>query len=163
MIRSVVVSVVCLWACGDRATEASRTAVAESIGAHECEVCRMTVREQPAPRGQLLYRDGTRMFFCSLSDLATHQVAPSPHGEAVGVFVEVLQPGTRAEDLSSGNHPWKPAAEAWFVVGNFQRPVMGRPVLAFAQQADAEAARQEVHGQVLRWPALVSLITDLSL
>ena len=32
-----------------------------------CTACGMVVREQPAPRGQVIHRDGTRVFLCDFS------------------------------------------------------------------------------------------------
>ena len=46
-----------------------------------CTACGMVIREQPAPRGQLLRRDGTREFLCSIDDLVQYLDVPSPLGK----------------------------------------------------------------------------------
>ncbi len=141
-------------ACGGADPKAQPTAEhsAAPIGVSECAACGMVVREQPAPRGQLVHRDGTRKYFCSLGDLAHYLLAPSPHGDAVAVFVELHEPGD-AQKASSHEAPWVAAESAVFVLG-IERPlVMGRPALAFRTRADAEQVRARLGGEVLEWTA----------
>jgi len=80
--------------------EVSHEAVA--LDDQEDEVCGMLVREQSAPRSQVVHRDGSRFFFCSLSDLLVHLDAPSPHGRADVTFVEVLDHGDHVRVAKKG-------------------------------------------------------------
>lgn len=122
----------------------------------ECAACGMTVAEQPAPRGQVVHRDGTHAFFCSVADMVTYLESPSPHGAALGTFVEVLPLGTDPAETDMSQYPWTDAAQASFVVGEFERPVMGRPILTFEVESDAQEAAARLDGSVIPWDALPS-------
>jgi nitrous oxide reductase accessory protein NosL len=105
-------------------------------------VCGMLVRAQSAPRSQVVHRDGTRVFVCSLGDLLVHLSAPSPHGAPQAVFVEVMDPSEDPMKAHLEEHPWIPAEQAFYVVGIERRGIMGAPVLTYATRAEAEAAMQ---------------------
>ena len=64
-----------------------------ALADQEDEVCGMLVREQSAPRSQVVHRDGSHFFFCSLGDMLVHLSVPSAHGRAAAIFVEVMEPG----------------------------------------------------------------------
>lgn len=108
-------------------------------------VCGMIVRDQPAPRAQVVHRDGQRAWLCSLGDLLVHLAAPSPHGRPEAVFVEVMAPDADPAARNAGRHPWLPASEASYVVGVSRPGVMGPPVLSYRERTGAErvAARHE--------------------
>ena len=112
-------------------------------------VCGMFVREQSAPRSQLVHRDGSRFFLCSLGDMLVHLDAPSPHGKAEAVFVEVMQTAEDPAQSHTGEHAWLPAEEAAYVVGIERRAIMGEPVLAYASRNEAEAAMKMYGGTAL--------------
>jgi len=113
-----------------------------AIADQEGAVCGMLVRDQPAPRAQVVHRDGTRVFFCSLGDMLVDLSAPSPHGRAQSLFVEVMGPDEDPTQPHTGAHRWVPAADAVFVVGIAREGIMGEPVLAYADRADADAVIQ---------------------
>jgi nitrous oxide reductase accessory protein NosL len=106
----------------------------------EDAVCGMLVREQSAPRSQVVHRDGSRFFFCSLGDMLVYLSAPSPHGRAEAVFVEVMDAGEDPALSHTGVHPWVAAAAAVYVVGIERPAIMGDPVLAYADRSQAERA-----------------------
>lgn len=106
----------------------------------EDEVCGMLVREMSAPRGQVVHRDGSRFFFCSLGDMLVHLAAPSPHGRVEAIFVEAMKPDEDPMQSHTGVHPWIAAEQAVFVVGIERSGIMGAPVLTYADQGDAERA-----------------------
>jgi copper chaperone NosL len=135
-------------------TSATATASAAPVSVDECDACGMVVREQPAPRGQLLHRDNTRRFFCSLSDMLHYMRAPSSHGAIEHVFVEVLDPAADPIVTSTEARPWVAAKSASYVVG-VQRPnVMGAPLLAYENEQQAEAMASRHAGQVKTWQEL---------
>jgi len=141
--------------CSDEAASTTQKAIAaEAIGEHDCASCGMIVREQPAPRGQLVHRDGKRVFFCSIGDLTTYLQAPSPHGAAQHVFVETVAPDVDPSRFDPSPRPWIKAEAGHYVVGIPRDRVMGDPVLVFD---DAESAAQiaQMHGgRVVDWTAL---------
>ncbi len=149
-----------LVGCDDDAPEATAAAAeAVSFEHHECAACGMIVRDQPAPRGQLVHRDGTRVFFCAISDLVTYVGAPSPHGEPSAIWVETLEADATPDRLTTDEQRWSTAQDASFVVGDFSRPVMGRPVLTFADRSIGASAASRLDGRELSWS---ELITELS-
>ncbi len=105
----------------------------------ECAVCGMTARLQSAPRAQVIHRDGTELFFCSIGDLLVHRFAPSPHGKVVAIFVESMQASEEPGRAHLDPHPWIAAAEATFVVGIERPGIMGEPVLVYREGAEAES------------------------
>jgi nitrous oxide reductase accessory protein NosL len=137
---------IALLSCGapDEGDE-TRHHQAVALADQEDEVCGMLVREQSAPRSQVVHRDGSRFFFCSLGDMLVHLGAPSPHGRAESVFVEVMEPAEDPMQSHTGEHPWVPAADAVYVVGVERQGIMGEPVLAYLSLSEAERAMQE-HG-----------------
>lgn len=144
------------WACSDGERGASTVERAPArLDDQECSVCGMLVRDQPAPRAQLVHHDDTRAFACSIGDLLVHLSAPSPHGRADDVWVEVLAPDDRPAERATDAHRWVRAGEAWYVVGIERGGVMGAPVLAYATRSPAEsAARSHDGARVLDWPGL---------
>lgn len=124
------------------------------IGLAECAVCGMVVREQPAPRAQVLHRDGERAHLCSIGDLRAHLAAPSPHGKAHGVWVEALPTDLAPDQIGSALRPWQIAERAGFVLGVPRAGVMGEAVLSYgsAEEAQAEAAR--LSGRTVSWSEL---------
>jgi nitrous oxide reductase accessory protein NosL len=113
---------------------------AAAIHDQEDAVCGMLVRAQSAPRGQVVHRDGSRFFFCSLGDLLVHLAAPSPHGRAEATFVEVMELGEDPAESHTGAHRWVSAEAAIYVIGIDRPGIMGEPVLAYATPSEAESA-----------------------
>lgn len=133
-----------LLGCGGGAVPTVAVAP-EPVGDHECAVCGMTVADQPAPHGQIVYHDGTHAFTCSLGDLRVAVQTPNPLGPPVEVFVE---------DLGAPGESWIPAGTATFV-GGVDRPlVMGLPLLSYADRATAERVADDEGGTVFTWDAL---------
>jgi len=127
-----------------------------AIGEAECAVCGMMVGEQPSPRGQLTYRDGSRDFVCSIEELRAMAQQRTAKGHPVGVFVEALPVSFEPETNSSVQQPWVPASEAWFVFGTTRQGVMGEPVLSFTTEETAAAFAERVHTTPVDWAALES-------
>jgi nitrous oxide reductase accessory protein NosL len=149
----------------DRKTGGETSAPASSavaIGQAECAACGMVVREQPAPRAQAVHRDGTRVFLCSIGELAQYLKSPSPHGAAVDVFVEVLEASDDPQGSDVRERVWVRAGDATYVVGFEKSGVMGRPVLAYRTSADAVRARDRLGGgaQLKTWAELPRWVLD---
>jgi nitrous oxide reductase accessory protein NosL len=157
-LLSIATAITLSTACGpgdDRSAADAHRATA--IADHECAACGMLVRDQSAPRAQVVHRDGSRFFLCSLGDLLVHLDAPSPHGRAAAIFVEVMQPHEQAMTSHPGEHPWIPADEAVYVVGVPRSGIMGTPVLAYADRSDAhQLVSANTDAQLLAFDALRS-------
>ena len=131
---------------------------AESIGSHECAACGMIVRDQPAPRGQLIHRDGTRHYFCSIADMITYIPAPSPHGRPVAVFVEVMAADADPSNMDTSPRHWSLAEDVSYVVGGIERQVMGETIMTYVDDQTAEEAAVQLNSQAVRWLQLVEML-----
>lgn len=138
-------------ACNEREVEPVDVRAIAIEGHHECASCGMIIREQPSPRGQLVHRDGTRAFFCSLADLAAYHDMPSPHGRVLGAWVEALpvELDPAAHDVTE--QAWIDVNAAHFVVGVAPRRVMGTPALTYESADDASRVAARSGGRALRW------------
>jgi FAD:protein FMN transferase len=159
----IVALVLALAGCEAAPEEGEAESVAPvEIGTAECAACGMVVREQPAPRGQLVHRDGTHQHFCALADLAHYAQTPSPHGGADHIFVEALDPSAEPAAIDASPRDWVDAAEASYVVGVERPRVMGEPALAYGSRAEAEQVAARLGGRVVSWKELSEHLTGTS-
>jgi nitrous oxide reductase accessory protein NosL len=140
-------------ACSGAEVETTVSFEPQEPGTAECSVCGMVVAEQPAPRGQVVHRDGKHNFFCSLGDLRAYLQTPTPAGRPEGTWVEVLPPGFDLASRDASPHPWLAADSAVHVVGAQRGGIMGLPILSFA---DAASAVVPAGARVTTWVALES-------
>jgi len=143
-----------LTACKGAAGTSAEAKQPVELVAHECAACGMIVREQPSPRGQLVHKDGTRQFFCSVGDMVTYLTAPSPHGHVVNTWVEVQDALANPIAHDTTNQPWKPTANATFVLGAKRPRIMGTPVLVYAGKELATKAAKQHSGRTNTWAQL---------
>lgn len=146
-----------MYGCGGDETELEAVDFAPiGISDQEGAVCGMLVREQSAPRSQVVHRDGERSFLCSIGDLLAYLAAPSPHGAPARVLVEVLQPTQDPALSHTGAHPWIVAEEGVYVVGIERERIMGAPVLIYRDRAAAEQMAVGTSAKILSWSELGS-------
>ena len=141
-LGSVLIPLMCslLLACSAPDDEdGSRGHEPQELVGQECAVCGMTAALQSAPRAQVIHRDGTELFFCSIGDLLVHRFAPSPHGKVVAIFVESMEASEEPGLPHVEPHPWITAGEATFVVGIERPGIMGKPVLVYRDGAEANS------------------------
>lgn len=127
---------------------------AQDLEHKECAACGMTVRDQPAPRGQLIHRDGTQLYFCSISDMVTYLAAPSPHGAAVTLYVESLDKVLDPMAPATEQLPWLDAKTASYVIGVEKKMIMGRPILSYSNSEQAQDIATRHGGTVVSWQDL---------
>lgn len=144
-----------MLACSSAKTETAALDPVE-IGLAECAVCGMVVREQPAPRAQVVHRDGERAHLCSIGDLRAYLAAPSPHGRTTAVWVEALPTGLAPADIGTALRPWQPAELAHYVLGVPRSGVMGEPVLSYGNSWEAEEEATRLSGRVVPWAELTA-------
>jgi len=142
----------------DEAAKRAAPAVATAIGIAECAACGMVVREQPAPRAQLIHRDGTREHLCSIDDLVQYLQAPSRHGRATSIWVEALEVDFNPAAADIKERPWIPAEGATYVVGVQREHVMGNAVLPYDTRERAQAAATKHGGALKTWPELEKFV-----
>jgi len=127
----------------------------QSVRGTEGAVCGMIVSEQPAPRAQVVHRDGTRLFLCGIGDLLAHLEAPSPHGRPVAIWVEAMEPDEDPREIHLGEHEWIRAEDAVYRIGDERPPIiMGEPVMTYRDRATAEQAISHGPTRLLDFEAL---------
>jgi nitrous oxide reductase accessory protein NosL len=131
------------FACSSGEGDAERAGQvgAMSLAGAEGAVCGMVVSEQPAPRAQVVHRDGTHLYLCGIADLLLHLEARSPHGEPVEIYVEVMEPDEDPREILFAEHEWVRAENATSRIGD-ERPrlIMGEPVMVYRDRPTAERA-----------------------
>lgn len=137
-----------LSACGE--SDPETLAAAQPIEAGDsCHVCGMLIGEHPGPKGEaFLDRQGEALKFCSTMDLFAFLKQPENETRLSHAYVHDI-----------GVTPWgEPsdeafirAEEAWYVVGHDRRGAMGHTLASFAEQADAEAFRDEHGGELVAY------------
>ncbi|MEZ4267743.1 MAG: nitrous oxide reductase accessory protein NosL [Myxococcota bacterium] len=135
---------------------------AEAMGTATCAACGMVVSEQPAPRGQAVHRDGTREFFCSLADMVQYAEIPSPHGALTHTFVEVLDAAADPLETDDAPRTWVEAETAAYVLGVQRKMIMGVPVLAYADAAQATKVAEPRGATVHTWAELRRRVMEWS-
>lgn len=140
-----------LVACRREESLSQNQAVFEAKNAdtETCAACGMVVREQPSPRGQAIYRDGSREFLCSTGDLVQFLAVPSARGKPIAIYAEVMPDDHEADTRDTGWQPWVEAAELFFVIGIERDAVMGNPALTFNTQEAAEKVAKKLTGKVV--------------
>lgn len=136
------------------ASETGAPLESQEIADQPGAVCGMLVRDQSAPRAQVVHRDGERAFLCSIGDLLVHLSAPSPHGKPAQIWVEALAPDEDPSESHTGPHEWIPAERAVYVVGIERRGIMGPPVLVYRSQDDAQQVTAGTAARILDFEAL---------
>jgi nitrous oxide reductase accessory protein NosL len=129
--------------------------VANNVQTETCSACGMVVREQPAPRGQVVYRDGSREFLCAIDDLVRFLEVPSSKGKPVKIFAEVMADGHDITDMDASAKPWIEAGKLFFVTGIERGGVMGAPALTYQTEAAAKKAAGKYNGKVVSFETLI--------
>jgi len=119
-----------------------------------CAACGMVIREQPAPRGQVIHRNGDRRFLCSIDDLLQYLEVPSPSGKPARIYSEVMPEAHALEDMDTSFQSWEEAAALFYVTGIDRQGVMGAPVMSYQSKEAADKAAENFGGKVLTFEQL---------
>jgi nitrous oxide reductase accessory protein NosL len=140
---------------GDTESDLERSKGPLSLANTEGAVCGMVVSEQPAPRAQVVHRDGTRLYLCGIADLLVHLEAPSPHGIPADIYVELMEADEDPREISFAEHEWIRAERALYRIGD-ERPrlIMGVPIMVYRDRPTAEAAIAHGPTEILDWGEL---------
>jgi copper chaperone NosL len=136
-------------ACDSGSSQPSSHAPREPGGAEQCPVCGMKVLGWPGPKGQLLLTSSdSPLFFDNTVDLMVYVLHPDHRDRVVAVYVQDM---TRADWDQPDVAPWIDARQAWFVAGHNRMGSMGPTLASFAEEAAAQAFRDQFQGEVLRY------------
>ena len=119
-----------------------------------CAACGMVMREQPAPRGQVIHRNGDRQFLCSIDDLLQYLNIPSPNGQPIRIYSEVMPDAHAVDDMDTDFQPWQEADQLFYVTGIKRKGVMGAPVLSYSTREAADKAAAKFGGSVVDFEQL---------
>ena len=86
--------------------------------------------------------------------MVTYLSAPSPHGQPVAIYVEVMDAAAEPRDMDVEPRPWRAAETVHYVQGNLHRQVMGEPVMTYEDETEAAAAATRFGAQVVGWEQL---------
>ena len=157
MKKPLILSIILpLAACGPSEKEAN-TAEAPTPKNTEngtCVACGMVMREQPAPRGQVVHRDGTRAYLCSIDDLVQYLDIPSPNGKPVKIYAEIMPDAHGRLDMDVAWRPWGEVTDVFFVIGIERGAVMGDPVMTYRTEQAAGQAAREFGGTIVTFERL---------
>jgi copper chaperone NosL len=142
----------------DRSEDENRLIQARSIDSEICGACGMVVREQPAPRAQVVHRDGKRVYFCSVGDMIQYTNTPSPHGKVKHIFVERQTVAVQPQIHDTHPHVWQDARTAHYVMGVKRSGIMGPPVLVFSSEDIAKQVAKRLDAQTLKWNQLTDAL-----
>lgn len=157
MKNILILGILALAACkSDNNTSTQQAAVvAKDVETETCTACGMVVREQPAPRGQVVYRDGSREFLCAIDDLVRFLDVPSSKGKPVKIFAEVMADGHDISDMDASAKPWVEVDKLFFVTGIERGGVMGAPALTYETEEAAKKAAGKYNGKVVSFETLI--------
>ena len=157
MKNILILCILALAACkSDNTTSTEQAAVvAKDVETETCSACGMVVREQPAPRGQVVYRDGSREFLCAIDDLVRFLDVPSAKGKPVKIFAEVMADGHDITDMDASAKPWGEVDKVFFVTGIERGGVMGAPALTYQTEEAAKKSAGKYNGKVVSFETLI--------
>lgn len=141
--------------CGGGTAASQVDASAEPIGMAECDVCAMVVGEQPSPRAQLVYRDGSHAHTCSIDEARALAASPGAKGRPIAVWVEALPADFDWTVNDTAPLPWTDATAAHYVFGAPRTHVMGVPVLSYAEPALARKVADTLGSTPVTWQDLL--------
>jgi len=156
MKNILILCILALAACKNENTTSSelKAVVAKHVETETCAACGMVVREQPAPRGQVVYRDGSREFLCAIDDLVRFLEVPSSKGKPVKIFAEVMSDDHDIANMDASTKPWVEVEQLFFVTGVERGGVMGAPALTYQTEAAAKKAAGKYNGKVVSFETL---------
>ncbi len=146
LLPLLLMSALLLAACGESEPEA--LAAAQTIEAGDsCHVCGMLISEHPGPKGEaFMEAQGEALKFCSTMDLFAFLKQPENEAQVSHAYVHDV---AAAPWATPDDKAFVLASEATYVVGHDQRGAMGHTLASFADEADAEAFREEHGGELV--------------
>lgn len=134
-----------LTGCGESEPDTLAPPVPITSG-DSCHVCGMLISGHPGPKGEaFMDKQGEVLKFCSTMDLFAFLKQPENETQVSHAYVHDV---AAAPWATPDDEAFVLASEAWYVVGHDRRGAMGHTLASFADQADAEAFREEHGGEL---------------
>ncbi len=122
-----------------------------------CALDGMLLLDYPGPKGQILYNDGEREFYCDTVELLSIYLRPEQQKRIRAIFTQDMGKADWKEPRSH----WIDAKEAYYVQGSKLHGSMGPTFAAFANKEDAESFIKEHGGKPLRFDQITIDMVDL--
>ncbi len=122
-----------------------------------CALDGMLLQDYPGPKGQILYNDGEREFYCDTVELLSIYLRPEQQRGIRAIFTQDMG---KADWREPRDH-WMDATRAFYVRGSRLHGSMGPTFATFSTREDAEAFIKEYGGELLRFDQITVEMVDL--
>ncbi len=122
-----------------------------------CALDGMLLVDYPGPKGQILYNDGEREFYCDTVELLSIYLRPEQQRRIRAIFTQDMG---KADWKEPRDH-WIDATKAFYVQGSKLHGSMGPTFATFANKEDAESFIKEQGGKLLRFEQITIDMVDL--
>ena len=122
-----------------------------------CALDGMLLVDYPGPKGQILYNNGEREFYCDTVELLSIYLRPEQQRRIRAIFTQDMG---KADWKEPRDH-WIDAKKAYYVQGSELHGSMGPTFATFANKEDAESFIKEHGGKLLRFEQITIDMVDL--
>jgi len=122
-----------------------------------CALDGMLLVDYPGPKGQILYNDEEREFYCDTVELLSIYLRPEQQKRIRAVFTQDMG---KADWKEPRDH-WIDAKKAYYVQGSKLHGSMGPTFASFASKGDAESFIKQHGGKLLRFDQITIDMVDL--
>jgi len=122
-----------------------------------CALDGMLLLDYPGPKGQILYNDGEREFYCDTVELLSIFLRPEQQRRIRAIFTQDMG----KTDWKEPRDHWIDATKAYYVQGSELHGSMGPTFATFANKEDAESFIKKHGGKLLRFEQITIDMVDL--
>lgn len=122
-----------------------------------CALDGMLLLDYPGPKGQILYNDGEREFYCDTVELLSIYLRPEQQRRIRAIFTQDMG----KTDWKEPRDHWIDARKAYYVQGSELHGSMGPTFATFANKEDAESFIKKHGGKLLRFEQITIDMVDL--
>ncbi len=122
-----------------------------------CALDGMVLVDYPGPKGQIVYQDGEREFYCDTVELLSIYLRPEQKKGIRAIFTQDMG----KTDWKEPHDHWIDATKAYYVQGSELHGSMGPTFATFANKEDAESFIKQHGGKLLRFEEITIDMVDL--
>ncbi|HFC53107.1 MAG TPA: nitrous oxide reductase accessory protein NosL [Gammaproteobacteria bacterium] len=122
-----------------------------------CALDGMLLLDYPGPKGQILYKDGEREFYCDTIELLSIYLRPEQQRGIRAIFTQDMG----STDWKEPRDHWIDATKAFYVRGSDLHGSMGPTFATFARREDANSFIEKHGGELLRFDQITVEMVDL--
>ncbi len=122
-----------------------------------CALDGMILVDYPGPKGQIIYKDGEREFYCDTVELLSIYLRPEQKKRIQAIFTQDMG----QTDWNEPHDHWIDATKAYYVQGSELHGSMGPTFATFAKKEDAESFIKQHGGKLLRFDEITVDMVDL--